>query len=92
MKKIVLTIDGMMCAMCEAHVKDAIRSRFPGAKKLKADHSSGHVSFILEEDMPFQILKHDLRSALDSTGYRLLDAEEQDPAPKKGFFARFKNC
>ena len=28
MKKTILTIDGMMCGMCESHVNDAIRANF----------------------------------------------------------------
>ena len=33
MLKTTLKIDGMMCAMCEAHIKDVIRRTIPLAKK-----------------------------------------------------------
>ena len=36
MDKVILKIDGMMCAMCEAHVCDAIRKAVPAAKKVAA--------------------------------------------------------
>ena len=30
--EVIVGIDGMMCGMCEAHIKDAIRGQFPQAK------------------------------------------------------------
>ena len=32
MTKTTLSIDGMMCSMCEAHINDAIRKAFGGAE------------------------------------------------------------
>ena len=37
MTKTTLSIDGMMCSMCEAHVRDAIRKAVPGAKRTVSD-------------------------------------------------------
>ena len=86
MKKVEMTIDGMMCGMCEAHIKDAIRKRFPDAKKMTANHKTGEASFLLEEDMPVSMVEHEIKSVLDSMGYRLLDVTETDAPKKKGLF------
>jgi copper chaperone CopZ len=32
MVKIVLTVEGMMCGMCESHINDAVRTDFPVKK------------------------------------------------------------
>ena len=37
MIKTTLKIDGMMCGMCEAHIKDTIRKAVPDADKVTAD-------------------------------------------------------
>lgn len=86
MKKVEMAIDGMMCGMCEAHIKDAIRKRFPDAKKMTANHTTGEASFLLEEDMPVSVVEHEIKSVLDSMGYRLLDVTETDAPKKKGLF------
>ena len=66
MYKIELTIEGMACGMCEAHINDAIRSRF-AVKKLKSSFKKGTTEF-LSEEAPAE---EELRSVIDSTGYRL---------------------
>ena len=86
MKKVEMTIDGMMCGMCEAHIKDAIRKRFPEAKKMTANHTTGEASFLLDEDMPVSMVEHEIKSVLDPMGYRLLDVTETDAPKKKGLF------
>ena len=40
MVKTTVSIDGMMCGMCEAHVSDAFRNHLP-VKKVTASHSKG---------------------------------------------------
>ena len=47
MYQITLKIDGMACGMCESHVNDAIRAKFP-VKKVTSSHSKGE-SVILTE-------------------------------------------
>lgn len=86
MKKVEMTIDGMMCGMCEAHIKDAIRKKIPEAKKMYANHTTGEASFILEQDIPINMIKHDLNTELDSLGYKLLDVQEEEVEKKKGLF------
>ena len=47
MYQITLNIDGMMCAMCESHVNDAVRNAFP-VKKVTSSHSRGETVILSE--------------------------------------------
>lgn len=38
MIKYVVSVDGMQCGMCEAHVNDAVRQAFP-VKKVRSSHT-----------------------------------------------------
>ncbi len=86
-------IDGMMCGMCEAHCKDAVRQAFPDATKISASASNGDLSFVLSENLPLPLLKHDLKAKLDSIGYKLISLTASEAAEeektKGGFFSRF---
>ena len=64
-------IDGMMCGMCEAHIKDAIRKKYPNAKRLSADHISDEAKFQLEESLPRHMVEHDLKAEFGELGYKL---------------------
>ncbi len=66
--KTVLSIDGMMCGMCESHVNDAIRNAFD-IKSVGSSHAKGE-TVILSESPLDEIKLHEVISA---TGYRLLD-------------------
>lgn len=90
MLQITAKIDGMMCGMCEAHVKDAVRQAFPDAKKINASASKGELTFIIEEELPTPILKHELKAHLDNTGYKLgeLTISETAKTAGKGLFGR----
>ncbi|MBQ6264967.1 MAG: hypothetical protein IJK60_05905 [Clostridia bacterium] len=48
MEKITVKIDGMMCGMCEAHIRDTIRKTFPAAKKVSASKSKNEAVFMIE--------------------------------------------
>ena len=81
MIKTTLKIDGMMCGMCEAHVRDAIRKAVPKAKKVTASHTKKEASFLTEEP----VSAADLKAAVDGTGYTCLGVESA-PYEKKGLF------
>ena len=81
--KTTLKIEGMACAMCEAHICDAIRRAVPDAKKAAASHSKGEASFLTEVPVDAAALK----AAIDATGYSCLGVESA-PYEKKGLFAR----
>ena len=81
MEKITMKIDGMHCGMCEAHVCDAVRRSLPKAKKVKASHLKGTLSFVIDDGA-------DVTPAINrisETGYKVL-SQEKEPA-KKGFFS-----
>lgn len=92
MLQVTVKVDGMMCGMCEAHTKDAVRKVFPSARKISASASSGQVEFQLEENLPLPMLKHDLKAELDAMGYRLMEisADEIPEEEKGGFFSRLR--
>ncbi|MCR5581030.1 MAG: cation transporter [Pseudobutyrivibrio sp.] len=78
MNKTTLTIDGMMCGMCEAHVNDVIRKLVPEAKKVSSSHTKGVTTF-LSEVVPDE---EELKTAISDTGYTLLSMTSE-PYTKK---------
>lgn len=80
MKKLVLKIDGMKCGMCEAHVKDAIRS-VCNPKHLKASHIKNEASMVIDDSENID----NIIARIEKDGYRVLDKELSD-YEKKGFF------
>ena len=83
MKKITLKIDGMMCGMCESHINDAVRRAFPDVKKVTSSHTQGETVILTDGAVD----EEKLSTAIEETGYRLLDVKEE-PYQKEGFFAR----
>ncbi len=81
MIKTTLSISGMTCGMCEAHINDAIRSAFP-VKKVSSTHAKGEA--VILSDAPLD--REMLRQAVDATGYVFVSAAEES-AEKKGFFS-----
>ncbi len=82
MIKTTLTIDGMMCSMCEAHVNDAVRDAMQ-VKSVKSSHKKGTTEIISEQAPNLQTVK----DAIEKTGYRVLDMKSE-PYEKKGLFHR----
>ena len=83
MIKTTLTIEGMTCSMCEAHVADAIRKAVPNAKKVKASRVKKEASFLTQEPVDAE----SLTAAINHTGYDCLSVESA-PYEKKGWFGR----
>ena len=83
MIKTTLKIDGMMCSMCEAHIKEVIRKTVPDAKKVSASHTKGEAGFLTEKAVNGDMLKE----AVNETGYVCLIMESV-PFEKKGLFGR----
>lgn len=81
MYKTTLSIDGMMCNMCEAHVNDAIRNNFK-VKKVSSSHSDGKSEIISNDKLP----EDKLKEVIGETGYTLngIKTEEYE---KKGLFS-----
>ena len=83
MIRTTLKIEGMMCSMCEAHIKDLIRKAVPGAEKVSASHTKGEASFLSEEAVEEAAMKE----TIAASGYTCLNVTEE-PYEKKGWFGR----
>ena len=57
-------VSGMACAMCEAHINDAVRRVF-SVKKVTSNHSKGQTIILSEEPLE----ETSLRKAINDTGY-----------------------
>lgn len=82
MVKTTLTIDGMMCAMCESHVNDAVRGAAT-VKKVTSSHKKGRTEIVSEGALD----EAQLRAAIEATGYRVL-SYAAEPYEKRGFFGK----
>ncbi len=83
MIKNILSIDGMACSMCEAHINDVIRQLYPKAKKISSSHKTGETVFLTETEADFE----ELQNAINKTGYKLI-SYKSEPYEKKGLFSR----
>ena len=84
MVKMTLSVDGMACGMCEAHVNDCIREAF-SVKKVTSSHAKGETVILSEE--PIDEAK--LRTAIADTGYEVTLVTSA-PYEKRGLFGRKK--
>lgn len=82
MIKITLTVDGMMCGMCEAHMNDAIRKNF-NVKKVTSSHVKKETVIIASDKLD----EEKLCAVVAELGYELKEIK-QEPYEKKGLFAR----
>ena len=83
MTKYTVTVDGMMCGMCEAHVNDAIRKAFE-VKKVSSSHAKKQTVLVVDAPIDEQKLK----DVINSTGYTAL-AISSEPYQKKGLLSSF---
>ncbi len=74
-----IAVSGMMCAMCESHVSDAVRAALP-VKKVTSSRAKGET--VILSDAPLD--EDALRRAIAATGYEP-GALRSEPA-KKGLF------
>ena len=82
MVKTIISVDGLVCDMCDAHMNDAIRKAFK-VKKVTTSHSKGETVVISENEMS----REDIEKAVNGTGYKILDVKSE-PYEKKGLFWR----
>lgn len=71
MKKTTIKIEGMMCGMCETHIKDVIRKTIPSAKKVTASRKKKEATFMTKDLVDEEALKQ----AIDATGYECISIE-----------------
>lgn len=79
MVKITLKVDGMSCPMCEAHINDAVRTKFK-IKKVSSSYKKGITEIIAENE----IAKDELVPVLEQVGYHVLNIDIE-PYEKRGF-------
>ena len=75
-----LSIDGMMCGMCESHINDCIRSSF-AVKKVTSSHSKGQTVILSEEPLD----EDKLKDVIKETGYELTGIQVAAAPEKKSF-------
>lgn len=80
MIKTTVSVQGMMCAMCESHINDAVRAAFP-VKKVTSSRSKNET--VILSDQPLDHEK--IVQCISATGYDALSVREE-PYEKKGFF------
>lgn len=81
MVKTTVSVAGMFCGMCEAHINDVIRKVAPKAKKVSSSHSKGIATFISEEEVDADLLM----KAINETGYTATSVISE-PYEKKCLF------
>ena len=77
-------VSGMACAMCEAHLNDAIRGAFP-VEKVASSHAKGETVILSQK--PLNEIA--LRAAINATGYTAGDIRAE-VYEKKGLFSFLK--
>ena len=80
MYKILIGVEGMACAMCEAHINDCLRKAFP-LKKVTSSRTKKQTELIIEEP----VNEEALRQAIAHAGYTVTSFE-MSPYEKKKFF------
>lgn len=83
MVQITVSIDGMACGMCEAHINDAVRKAFP-VKKVTSSHTKKRTVIIAEQDIPEQ----ELKEVIEKAGYGMT-SKQTKPYEKKGLLSIF---
>ena len=67
MKKIILKVNGMRCTGCENRIKNAV-GNIDGVKSVIADHTTGKVTVITDNDLSKEVIKE----ALEDIGYEVV--------------------
>ena len=75
-----LSIDGMMCGMCESHINDCIR-RSCAVKKVSSSHSKGQTVILSEAPLD----EDKLKDVIKETGYELTGIQVAAAPEKKSF-------
>ena len=84
MVRILLTIDGMACSMCESHMNNCIRKNF-NIDKVTSSHRKGTCEIIAENS----ITEAALRAAIEPTGYKITGYSCESYEKKKKRFLFF---
>ena len=77
----VITVEGMMCGMCEAHVAEALR-KVPGVSNAKADRNKKQATVTCGPEVSDEALL----KAIADTGYDASNVRQEEEPVKKGLF------
>ncbi len=66
-----VTVNGMMCGMCEAHVNDIIRKNFD-VKKVTSSHLKNRTIIVSREELNEDAIKQ----SIQSMGYEVKDIKK----------------
>ena len=80
MIKTTVSVEGMACGMCEAHINDAIRAALP-VKKVTSSRAKKETVILSDESLDHEAVKR----AIADAGYTPVSIAEET-AGKKGFF------
>jgi copper chaperone CopZ len=83
MYKTVVSVDGMMCGMCESHVNDAIRNNLK-VDKVTSSHKDKKTVIYSKEELDRDLIK----ATIEKTGYTVNEIEVVQVEEKKGFFRK----
>ncbi len=87
MYKTTLSVEGMMCGMCEQHVREAVQNALAEnhveAKKITASRKDKELVVLAEHSIDEKLL----RSAVEATGYET-GLYRSEVYEEKGFFKR----
>ena len=82
MVKIILTVEGMACNMCEAHMNEAIENEYK-VEKVSSSHKNGQTIILCEKE----ISEDSLKNTVEKAGYKMVGYSCQ-PYEKKGIFSK----
>ena len=77
-----VSIEGMMCNMCEAHVNETFRKKFD-IKKVKADHKKKQAVIVSDNELN----ENEVKDAITELGYDYHGMTSKEYV-KKGLFSR----
>ena len=80
MIKTTVTVEGMACGMCEAHINDAIRAAFP-VKKVTSSRAKKETDILSDTSLDHEAVKR----AIAGAGYTPT-AIAEEAFEKKGLF------
>lgn len=85
MPKLTVKIDGMMCGMCEAHLNEAIRKKWPEVR-VRSSHRTGTMEIVSN----IALSDAEIHEVLDPTGYRVgpIERQNEEKPERAGFISR----
>lgn len=78
MEKITVSIEGMACGMCEAHINEIVRNEF-WVKKVTSSHAKKQTVILAEKD----ISRQELKNTVEKAGCKVVSVSSE-PYEKKG--------